>query len=60
MPPEKNPLQIYKLLPQTNCGECFLPSCLAFAAAVTSGAKNLARLPAPAGGCRPFAYRQHH
>lgn len=45
MPPEKNPLRIYKLLPQTNCGECFLPSCLAFAAAVTSGAKNLADCP---------------
>lgn len=45
MPPVKNPLQIYKLLPQTNCGECFLPSCLAFAAAVTSGAKKLADCP---------------
>ncbi|MHB8811247.1 MAG: DUF3786 domain-containing protein [Desulfobulbaceae bacterium] len=45
MPPKKNPLQIYKCLPQTNCGECFLPSCLAFAAAVTSGAKNLADCP---------------
>lgn len=45
MPPGKNPLQIYKLLPQTNCGECFLPSCLAFAVAVTSGAKKLADCP---------------
>jgi hypothetical protein len=45
MPPVKNPLLIYKLLPQTNCGECYLPSCLAFAAAVTSGAKNLADCP---------------
>ena len=45
MPPVKNPLQIYKLLPRTNCGECFLPSCLAFAAAVTSGAKDLADCP---------------
>jgi len=45
MPPVKNPLQIYKLLPQTNCRECFLPSCLAFAAAVTSGAKKTADCP---------------
>lgn len=45
MPPEKNPLKIYKSLPGTNCGECFLPSCLAFAAAVTSGSKNLADCP---------------
>jgi len=45
MPPEKNPLEIYKILPGTNCGQCFLPSCLAFAAAVVSGAKKLADCP---------------
>ena len=45
MPPEKNPLRIYQLLPRTNCGECFLPGCLAFAVAVTSGAKRLADCP---------------
>lgn len=45
MPPEKNPLKIYALLPKTNCGECFLPSCLAFAAAVTAGTANLAACP---------------
>jgi hypothetical protein len=28
------PLQIYKLLPKTNCGECRISTCIAFAAAV--------------------------
>ena len=34
MPPVKNPLDLYKLLPRTNCGDCGMTSCLAFAAAV--------------------------
>jgi len=37
----KNPLEIYKLLPKTNCGQCYLPSCLAFSAAVVKGDKLL-------------------
>ena len=45
MSPEKNPLEIYKFLPQTNCGQCFLPSCLAFSAAVISGSKKLKDCP---------------
>lgn len=45
MSPAKNPLEIYKILPQTNCGQCFLPSCLAFSAAVISGEKKLADCP---------------
>ncbi len=45
MSPEKNPLEIYKILPQTNCGQCFLPSCLAFSAAVVNGSKKLADCP---------------
>lgn len=45
MSPEKNPLEIYKILPQTNCGQCFLPSCLAFSAAVISGTKKLKDCP---------------
>lgn len=40
-----NPFEIYKLLPQTNCGECSLPNCLAFAAAVVKGHKNLNHCP---------------
>ncbi len=30
-------LDVYKLLPRTNCGECGRPTCMAFAAAVASG-----------------------
>lgn len=41
----RNPLEIYKLLPQTNCGRCYLPSCLAFAAAAVKGEKKLADCP---------------
>lgn len=39
------PLEIYKLLPQSNCGKCFLPSCLAFAAAVVKGEKQMTDCP---------------
>ncbi len=45
MAPEKNPLKIYKQLPKTNCRECYLPGCLAFAAAVVSGDKQLSDCP---------------
>jgi hypothetical protein len=34
-------LDVYKVLPQTNCSKCLLPSCLAFAAAVVAGRKKL-------------------
>lgn len=35
------PLEIYKVLEQSNCKQCMLPGCLAFAAAVVGGQKNL-------------------
>ncbi len=35
------PLEIYKVLAKSNCKQCMLPSCLAFAAAVIGGQKNL-------------------
>ena len=35
------PLEIYKMLEKTNCKQCMLPSCLAFAAAVIGGRKRL-------------------
>jgi hypothetical protein len=35
------PLDIYKFLPKSNCGQCQLAGCLAFAAAVIKGQKNL-------------------
>ena len=38
-------LDIYKVLPQTNCGKCYLPSCLAFAGAVIGGRKKMADCP---------------
>ena len=34
------PLELYKLLPRTNCGKCIMPSCLAFAAALVAGSKK--------------------
>ncbi len=37
----KNPLEIYKTLPKTNCGHCGVPSCMAFAASVIQGIKLL-------------------
>ena len=40
-----NPLDLYKHLPQTNCGRCLLPSCLAFAAGVVAGNKKLKECP---------------
>ncbi len=39
------PLEIYKVLAKSNCGRCQLPSCLAFAAAVSSGQKKLSDCP---------------
>ena len=38
-------LDIYKKLPQTNCGKCQLPSCLAFAAAILAGSRKLHECP---------------
>lgn len=45
----KTPLDVYKLLPKSNCKQCSLPSCLAFSAAVLSGEKQLADCPHIAG-----------
>ncbi len=38
-------LDVYKILPQTNCSKCLLPSCLAFAAAVVAARKKLEDCP---------------
>ncbi|MCF8010095.1 MAG: DUF3786 domain-containing protein [Clostridiales bacterium] len=40
-----NPLEIYKLLPKTNCRECSMPTCMAFASAVIKGQKSLDECP---------------
>ncbi len=44
-PNNLTPLEIYKILPQTNCRKCILPSCLAFAAAVVAGQKKIGDCP---------------
>lgn len=36
-----NPLEIYKLLPKSNCRQCQVSTCLAFAAAIIKGQKRL-------------------
>ncbi|MFP3982560.1 MAG: DUF3786 domain-containing protein [Desulfurivibrionaceae bacterium] len=41
----KNPLEVYKILPQTNCGKCYFSTCLAFAAAVIKGEAQLTDCP---------------
>jgi hypothetical protein len=43
--PNFTALDVYKILPQTNCSKCLLPSCLAFAAAVVAGRKKLQDCP---------------
>lgn len=32
-------LEVFKLLPRTNCGECAIPTCMAFAVEVSKGKK---------------------
>lgn len=41
----KNPLELYRFLKKTNCGQCLLPSCMAFSVAVIQGRKPLADCP---------------
>ncbi len=41
----RTPLEIYTLLPKTNCGECGIATCLAFAAAVLKEAKQPSECP---------------
>ncbi len=38
-------IEIFKLLPKTNCGECGVPTCLAFAMNLASGKAELAACP---------------
>jgi acetyl-CoA decarbonylase/synthase complex subunit gamma len=38
-------IQIYKLLPKTNCGECGVPTCLAFAMNLAAGKAELSACP---------------
>jgi len=45
-------IQIFKLLPKTNCGECKFPTCLAFAMALASGKAELDACPYVADDAR--------
>ena len=38
-------IEIFKLLPKTNCGECGVPTCLAFAMSLAAGKAELAACP---------------
>jgi acetyl-CoA decarbonylase/synthase complex subunit gamma len=38
-------IQIFKLLPKTNCGECGVPTCLAFAMSLAAGKAELVACP---------------
>jgi|TARA_B100000315_G_C14556769_1_gene578539 acetyl-CoA decarbonylase/synthase complex subunit gamma len=38
-------IEIYKLLPKTNCGECGVPTCLAFAMSLAAGKAELTACP---------------
>jgi hypothetical protein len=41
----KNAMEIFKILPRTNCRDCRVPTCLAFAAAIFNGDKRLEECP---------------
>lgn len=41
MPQFKNAMEIFKLLPRTNCRKCMAPTCLAFAVAAFKGERRL-------------------
>jgi hypothetical protein len=45
MPEFKNAMEIFKLLPGTNCRKCLVPTCLAFAAAAFKGDRRLGDCP---------------
>jgi uncharacterized protein DUF3786/putative Fe-S cluster protein len=45
MPRNITPIEIYKVLPRTNCGQCASSTCLAFAAAVIKQEKHLNACP---------------
>ncbi|MBT3363397.1 MAG: hypothetical protein HN929_12435 [Chloroflexi bacterium] len=38
-------LSVYKLLPRTNCGDCGLPTCMAFASALINGHSEASNCP---------------
>ncbi len=49
---EISPIDVYKLLPRTNCGECGVPNCMAFATKVVNGEEIV-------DGCPPIRLAQY-
>ena len=45
-------IEIFKLLPKTNCGECGVPTCLAFAMSLAAGKAELSKCPYLSGEAR--------
>jgi len=45
-------IEIFKLLPKTNCGQCGVPTCLAFAMSLAAGKAELAACPAVSAEAR--------
>jgi len=52
-------LELYKVLPKTNCGKCGQPACLAFAAKVIADGENLGKCPDLSPETREFASQIH-
>jgi hypothetical protein len=55
MPDMSNPLEILKILNKSNCRECGMPTCMAFALAVSKGQKHLGECPRLPPGTAPEA-----
>jgi acetyl-CoA decarbonylase/synthase complex subunit gamma len=45
-----SPIEIFKKLPKTNCGDCGVPTCMAFAVSLTQGKAELSACPHVAAG----------
>jgi ArsR family metal-binding transcriptional regulator len=52
-------IQIFKLLPKTNCKECGVPTCLAFAMNLASGVGSIGTADS-SGGHRQRGQGRHH
>jgi len=52
IPPKPQPMEVLKLLPRTNCGECGQPTCIVFASLVIQGVKDADDCPQLSGEVR--------
>lgn len=55
---EISPIDVYKLLPRTNCGECGIPNCMGFATKVVNGEAVLEECPPVLTGKYADSYLQ--